>query len=50
MYVLNKKVLVMEYCEGFSIRNFNKIIERNINRSILLDRICTAWAIQVTIH
>ena len=42
-----EKVLVMEYCPGFSIRDVEKLDAHGIDRFILLERVCQAWAAQM---
>lgn len=45
--LVKEKVLVMEFCQGFPIRDIQKMEEYNVNREVLLERVCTAWAVQM---
>jgi len=40
-------VLVMEYCDGFSVREVDQYDAHGVDRSTLLERICNSWAIQM---
>jgi len=40
-------VLVMEYCDGFSVREVAAFDEHGVDRSTLLERICKAFAVQM---
>jgi aarF domain-containing kinase len=42
-----ERVLVMEFCEGFAVRDLDKMDEYNVDRRLLLERICSAWAVQM---
>lgn len=45
--LVTERVLVMDYCHGFSVRDVEKLDENNVNRELLLRRICAAWAAQM---
>jgi len=42
-----ERVLVMEFCSGFPIRDTKKLDEYDVNRELVLERVCTSWAIQM---
>lgn len=44
------KVLVMEYCPGFSVRDVEEMSRRNADRETILSRVCEAWAVQMHIN
>jgi predicted unusual protein kinase regulating ubiquinone biosynthesis (AarF/ABC1/UbiB family) len=45
--LVKERVLVMEFCEGFAVRDLEKMDEYKVDRRLLLERICSAWAIQM---
>ena len=42
-------VLVMEYCQGFSVREVESYEKHGVDRLALLDRICASFAVQMHI-
>jgi len=42
-------VLVMEYCDGFSVREVSDYKKHKVDKEKLLERICTSWAVQMHI-
>ena len=42
-----ERVLTMEFCEGFPIRDLEKLDKNHVDRSLLLGRVCEAWAMQM---
>lgn len=40
-------VLVMEYCDGFSVRNVHEFDKHGVDRNILLERVCNSFAVQM---
>ena len=47
--LVKERILVMDYCEGFSIRNTELLEVNHVDREKLLRRICDAWAAQMHI-
>ena len=45
--LVKERVLVMEFCEGFPVRDLDKMDEYRVDRRLLLERICSAWAVQM---
>jgi predicted unusual protein kinase regulating ubiquinone biosynthesis (AarF/ABC1/UbiB family) len=45
--LVKERVLVMEFCEGFPVRDLQKMDEFKVDRRLLLERICSAWAVQM---
>jgi aarF domain-containing kinase len=45
--LVKERVLVMEFCEGFAVRDLDKMDEYKVDRRLLLERICSAWAVQM---
>lgn len=45
--LITERVLVMDFCEGFSVRDIEKLDENSVDRELLMSRICEAWAIQM---
>lgn len=45
--LVTERVLVMDFCEGFPIRDTAKLDLYRVDRELLLERVCTAWAIQM---
>jgi len=45
--LVTERCLVMEFCEGFPVRDIAKLEEYNVNRELLLERVCAAWAVQM---
>ena len=45
--LVKERVLVMEFCEGFPVRDLAKMDEYQVDRRLLLERICSAWAVQM---
>ena len=45
--LVTEKVLVMDYCEGFPIRDIESLDANKVDRQLLLERVCKAWAAQM---
>ena len=45
--MITERVLVMDFCEGFPVRDTDKLDENNVDRELLMSRICEAWAVQM---
>jgi len=45
--MITKRVLVMDFCKGFPVKDTKSMDEYDVNRELLLERICKAWAIQM---
>lgn len=45
--LITERVLVMDYCQGFAVRDTDKLDEYNVDRELLMKRICEAWAVQM---
>jgi aarF domain-containing kinase len=45
--MVTERVLVMEFCEGFPVRDTVMLEENFVDRELLLERICASWAIQM---
>jgi predicted unusual protein kinase regulating ubiquinone biosynthesis (AarF/ABC1/UbiB family) len=45
--MLTRRVLVMEFCHGFSVRDMQAMDKHGVDREALLHRICHAWAVQM---
>ena len=45
--LVTRRVLTMEYCEGFSIRDVERLDGCGADREMLLRRVCTSWAVQM---
>jgi len=45
--LVTEKVLVMEFCDGFPIRNVQLLDQYHVDRRLLLERVCSAWAAQM---
>jgi predicted unusual protein kinase regulating ubiquinone biosynthesis (AarF/ABC1/UbiB family) len=39
----------MDFCEGFPVRNTEVLDEYGVDRELLLERVCAAWAVQMHI-
>lgn len=48
--LVSRKVLVMQYCPGFSIRSVDEFEKRKVDREVVLARVCEAWAVQMHIN
>ena len=44
---VTEKIIVMDFCEGFPVRDNDKLNSYNVNRELLLERVCAAWAVQM---
>jgi predicted unusual protein kinase regulating ubiquinone biosynthesis (AarF/ABC1/UbiB family) len=44
---VTKRVLVMDFAPGFPIRDTDKLQEYHVDRELLLERVCAAWAVQM---
>jgi len=47
--LITSRVLVMDYCPGFPIKDTASISRHSVNRELLLERVCQSWAIQMHI-
>jgi aarF domain-containing kinase len=45
--LVTERCLVMEFCEGFPVRDIAKLDRYNVDRELLLERVCAAWAVQM---
>ena len=45
--LVTEKVMVMDYCQGFSIRDTDSLDKYNVDRRLLLERVCQSWAAQM---
>eukprot|EP00536_Pseudo-nitzschia_multiseries_P001288 jgi/Psemu1/234462/estExt_Genewise1.C_160099 len=45
--LVTERVLVMEYCEGFPVKDTASMDRHGVDRALLLERICEAWAVQM---
>ena len=45
--LVTQRVLVMDYCEGFAIKDTAKLDAEGVDRELLLQRVCEAWAAQL---
>eukprot|EP00873_Tetraselmis_striata_P006515 jgi/Tetstr1/426779/TSEL_016994.t1 len=45
--MLSRRVLVMEFCHGFSVRSLELMDKHGVDREALLHRVCHAWAVQM---
>jgi aarF domain-containing kinase len=45
--LVTERVLVMEFCHGFAVRDLELLDKYSVNRELLLERICGAWAVQM---
>jgi len=45
--LVKEKVIVMDFCKGFAVRDANLFDEHKVDRKVFLDRVCNAWAIQM---
>lgn len=45
--LVTERVLTMEFCQGFPIRDLVKLDDNHVDRSLLLSRVCEAWAMQM---
>jgi len=44
---VKERVLVMDFCEGFSVKDTKSMDKYDVDRKLLLQRVCKAWAIQM---
>jgi len=42
-----EKVLIMDYCDGFPVRDIQLLDTLQVDKKLLLERVCKAWAIQL---
>lgn len=45
--LVTERVLVMDFCEGFPVKDTHLLDEFDVNRELLLERVCAAWAVQM---
>lgn len=45
--LVRERVLVMDYCEGFAVKDAAAMDRHGVDRELLLERICRAWALQM---
>jgi len=45
--LVTEKVLVMDYCKGYPIRDTASLDKYNVDRRLLLERVCQSWAAQM---
>ncbi|KAK3274048.1 hypothetical protein CYMTET_17746, partial [Cymbomonas tetramitiformis] len=48
--MVTRRVLVMEFCEGVSVRDSARLDAMGVDRRVLMDRICEAFADQIHRH
>ncbi|GMH32993.1 hypothetical protein BSKO_00827 [Bryopsis sp. KO-2023] len=44
---ITQKVIVMDFCPGFSVRDVEEIDRVGADREVILSRVCEAWAVQM---
>ena len=45
--LVKERVLVMDFCAGFAIKDVRQLDARGVDRELLLSRVCEAWAVQM---
>ena len=45
-----KRVLLMEFCDGFAVRDMDAMNKNKVDRNLLMDRICQAFAVQMHVN
>lgn len=45
--LVRERVLVMDFCRGFPVKDTDSMDQHGVDRELLLERICRAWAIQM---
>ena len=45
--LVTARVLVMDFCEGFAIKDAARLDAEGVDRELLLQRVCEAWAAQL---
>jgi|AntRauTorckE5430_2_1112549.scaffolds.fasta_scaffold04840_1 aarF domain-containing kinase len=45
--LVKERVLVMDFCEGFTIRDLDALDSHGVDRELLLKRVCDSWAAQM---
>ena len=45
--LVTERVLVMDFCEGFAIKDTARLDAEGVDRELLLQRVCEAWAAQL---
>jgi len=45
--LVKKRILVMDFCEGFPVKDLKSMDKYDVDRKLLLQRVCSAWAIQM---
>ena len=46
--LVTARVLVMDFCEGFAIKDAARLDAEGVDRELLLQRVCEAWAARYT--
>lgn len=45
--LVTERVLVMDFCQGFPIKDTDSMDRHQVDRVLLLERVCRAWAVQM---
>ena len=45
--LVTQRVLVMDFCDGFAIKDTARLDAEGVDRDVLLQRVCEAWAAQM---
>jgi aarF domain-containing kinase len=46
-HLVTERILVMDYCQGFAIKDTAQLDANEVDREVLLQRVCQAWAAQM---
>ena len=49
-HLSSKRVLVMEFCDGFPVRDMDNMDKYKVDRHVLMDRICQSFAVQMHVN
>jgi len=45
--LISERVLVMDFCEGFAVKDTDAMDRNGVDRELLLKRVCESWAVQM---